>query len=356
MKIDKHISTLLYNYDCVIVPELGGFVCNYKPAQIHPVQHLLSPPQKNVVFNGNLKNNDGLLINQVSVEEGKTYNDAQIIVQQYVQQTIAQLGKGEKVEVNEVGTLHYDAEQNIQFLPEEKTNFLLNSFGLDKITSPAIKRDGHVKRLEKEFKDRVIPLEKNTKGKRKIYVRRMVALALLAPIIFAAVWIPVRTDFLYTGNISSLNPFAAKELAKYKHADKPVAVYEHTILNTVKTNYNEIKTVKLTENATHSIVIKPEEKTIAPADNTSVKTEELPVTVKSTPGTYYIIGGCFEVYDNATRFAETLRSKGYSAAIIDKSLGRLHPVAYSTHSTKEEALAELAKVRTQDSNAWLLTY
>ena len=57
-KIDKHINELLYNHDCVIVPEFGGFVTNYASAKIHPVQHTFTPPSKNIVFNKNLKNND----------------------------------------------------------------------------------------------------------------------------------------------------------------------------------------------------------------------------------------------------------------------------------------------------------
>ncbi|MFN2430356.1 MAG: hypothetical protein ABR574_10085, partial [Cryomorphaceae bacterium] len=32
--LDQYINELLYDYDCVILPQLGGFVTNYKPAQI----------------------------------------------------------------------------------------------------------------------------------------------------------------------------------------------------------------------------------------------------------------------------------------------------------------------------------
>ena len=51
MKVEKHISELLYDHDCVIIPELGGFVGNYTPAQIHPVRHTFTPPFKNIIFN-----------------------------------------------------------------------------------------------------------------------------------------------------------------------------------------------------------------------------------------------------------------------------------------------------------------
>ena len=51
MNVEKHIGELLYDHNCVIVPDLGGFVANYAPAKIHPTQHTFTPPTKNIVFN-----------------------------------------------------------------------------------------------------------------------------------------------------------------------------------------------------------------------------------------------------------------------------------------------------------------
>ena len=69
MKLEQYISKLLYQYDCVIVPGLGGFVANYKSATIQPVQNTFSPPSKGISFNKNLNNNDGLLANFIAQEE-----------------------------------------------------------------------------------------------------------------------------------------------------------------------------------------------------------------------------------------------------------------------------------------------
>ena len=75
-KVDKHISELLYQHDCVIVPEFGGFVANYCSAKIHPTQHTFTPPSKSIVFNSNLKNNDGLLANHIALAENTNYPEA----------------------------------------------------------------------------------------------------------------------------------------------------------------------------------------------------------------------------------------------------------------------------------------
>ena len=205
-KVDKHISALLYDHDCVIVPELGGFVANYAPAKIHPVQHLFTPPSKNIVFNKNLKNNDGLLASHIAGTENKTYPEALKYIQHFVQDTGLQLKKGGRVTIAEVGTLFLDVERNIQFEPDTTVNHLPEAFGLPGFQSPAIKRETIGKRIEKEFKDRkAIPA-----GRKKINVKRYVALAIAMPLIFAMVWVPLKTDLLKNINYSSLNPFASK--------------------------------------------------------------------------------------------------------------------------------------------------
>ena len=124
-KIDKHISDLLYVHDCVIVPLLGGFVANYETAKIHPTQHTFTPPSKKIVFNVNLKNNDGLLANHISQQENTDYPQALKHIHNFVDRTTVQLKNGEKVVIADVGKLFLDVEHNIQFERDTNTNYLL---------------------------------------------------------------------------------------------------------------------------------------------------------------------------------------------------------------------------------------
>ena len=67
--LDKYIVQLLHHHDCVIIPEFGGFVAQYKPASLDRVTGFYSPPSKQILFNINLKNNDGLLANKIAQEQ-----------------------------------------------------------------------------------------------------------------------------------------------------------------------------------------------------------------------------------------------------------------------------------------------
>ena len=68
--ISKYISELLFLHDCVIIPEFGGFVGNNKSAVLNEITGTIFPPSKEILFNPNLKSNDGLLINKISISEG----------------------------------------------------------------------------------------------------------------------------------------------------------------------------------------------------------------------------------------------------------------------------------------------
>ena len=57
-KMNAHIKALLADYDCVVIPELGGFVANPIPARLDRKQHLFLPPGRAIVFNQNLQTND----------------------------------------------------------------------------------------------------------------------------------------------------------------------------------------------------------------------------------------------------------------------------------------------------------
>jgi hypothetical protein len=337
-KIDKHISNLLDEHDCVIVPEFGGFVANYSPAKIHPVQHTFTPPAKNIVFNKNLKNNDGLLANHISMESGASYPEALKYIEHFVERTNISLKNGSKVKIEEVGTLFLDVERNIQFEPDAKVNHLLDAFGLAQFQSPAIKRDNIGKRIEKEFKDRgAIPAEK-----KKINVKRYVALALAMPLIFGMIWIPLKTDLLKNINYSDLNPFASKEVVKPELKNKSddtakkIEIPKDTTSVQMATTTIESKTVA--------------EQLIQPiaADTTRV--------VKSAvnpENKFHLVAGCFQIEENAIKFVAMLQKQNIGASIIGQNDKGLYVVSCGDYSTRKEAGDELQNLRKLQPDAWL---
>jgi len=339
-KIDKHISNLLDEHDCVIVPELGGFVANYSSAKIHPVQHTFIPPAKNIVFNKNLKNNDGLLANYIAMDHASSYPEALKYIGQFVDRANSDLKNGNKVKIDEVGTLFFDVERNIQFEPDTRVNHLLDAFGLSQFQSPAIKRDNISKRIEKEFKDRgAIPAEK-----KKINIKRYVALAIAMPLIFGMIWIPLKTDLLKNINYSDLNPFASKEIVKPEikkveehNSAKVIDIPKDT--TPIKIAVSDINPQPVTET-----LIEP-----VKADTTRV------VQQKSLDAAnkFHLVAGCFQIEENAIKFVSALHKQNLNAVIIGQNDKGLYVVSCGDYSSRKEAANELQNLRKLQPNAWL---
>jgi hypothetical protein len=354
MKIDKHISELLYEYDCVIVPEFGGFVANYASAKIHPTQHTFTPPSKNIVFNKNLKNNDGLLANHIASIEKISYAEAIKFINIFASNVNAQLKKGEKVALDEIGSLYLDLERNIQF-EHGNVNYLLDAYGLNHFHSPQIKRDNIGKRLEKEFKDRAaIPAEK-----KKINIKRYVALAILIPFIFGLIWIPLKTDLLKNINNSGINPFSSKDISKN-------SVAENVTVNAPKMETAETKPISNSNDTSNYIqfyfkdstaqpittIDKIESKTsgIVKADSTSVAVNNMNSDLYLK---FHLVTGCFQIHDNADKFVQDLKNQHITASIIGKRNG-LYVVSAGEYATRKEAFIQLMQLKKNQPDAWLL--
>ena len=82
--IDTYVSELLFLHDCVIIPEFGGFVGNNKSAVLNKYTNTIYPPSKKILFNKNLRTNDGLLINHISNSEVISNEESKELVSDYV--------------------------------------------------------------------------------------------------------------------------------------------------------------------------------------------------------------------------------------------------------------------------------
>src|SRR5271167_4768679 len=106
MKMEEYISELLHDHDCVIVPEFGGFVCNYAPARIDPVKHLFEPPGKKILFNKGLTRNDGLLAHHISGKLKLRYDETVTSIGKEVKRINEELSKDKRSVLDNIGLLY----------------------------------------------------------------------------------------------------------------------------------------------------------------------------------------------------------------------------------------------------------
>ena len=138
MSVEKYINELLYRYDCVIVPNFGGFITNKIGAKVNSFTHTFHPPTKQITFNTHLKQNDGLVVSYIAAVENISFEKALAKINASVASWNESLKNGAVVFEN-IGALAFNAEKQLIFEPQKEHNFLTNSFGLSTVSSPAIK-------------------------------------------------------------------------------------------------------------------------------------------------------------------------------------------------------------------------
>lgn len=364
-EIEKHISDLLVDHDCVIIPEFGGFVGNYRSARLDSNINRFSPPSKEISFNKNLVKNDGLLANRLSASNRINYEAAHILLKKYSDELKSDLTKGKKIELHEIGLLFMDENRNIRFEPAELKNFLTDSFGLHSfhaiaLEKPQIKEPSlREKTVAFRFDDRMPETEKKEKnenekkitisGKRKYFYYT----AMSIPVLFFLLWLPFNIhkiklagDKAVSYNYSNLIPFSDDVAPVYNERESIPRSFSEVKTDNPITNINDsvdIAGIDLFDNNTQQLVRLKKAAAMAGLNTTADNTFR-----------FHIIGGCFQFYDNAEKKVEDLRKKGFNSAIVDKHKG-LYRVCIQSFSHRNDALALLSQVQNNsDRQAWLL--
>jgi len=151
MKIAKYIGDLIYDYECVVIPGLGGFISSEKSAVVNPLTNQFSPPSKDVHFNVHLKANDGLLVNYVARNEGVSFKEAKQRIDKFVHLCHNALKDGKRINFSKIGYIFLDEQQNVVFKVDKSVNYNADAFGLSSFVSPSIRRPNSEEKIKEVF-------------------------------------------------------------------------------------------------------------------------------------------------------------------------------------------------------------
>ena len=132
--IVKYISELLYDHECVIVPEFGAFISKETPAVLDYVNHRLTPPSKEVAFNGQLITDDGLLIGYIAKKQDVSMTAAAKLVHDFASQSLAVIDASGVLRLDGMGVLSRVTSRDYVFRLDENLNLFGGAFGLTPLT------------------------------------------------------------------------------------------------------------------------------------------------------------------------------------------------------------------------------
>ena len=324
MTIEKHITELLKEQDCVIVAGLGGFIANYIPAAINPVTHVFTPPSRQIAFNTSLRNNDGTLANHMVRTLGIGYAEAIAQIEKQSHAWASRLNHGEKISFENIGQLYADKEHHIHFVPERNANLLEDAFGLSVFSSQPVL--GQERSKQAALK---ITRTNAVKSGRKLPSSLKWA-AILLPLAALSFWSAYNTGQMNTmyQNQATVIPAPAPVVSK------SIANPFMEIKKSLETPVAEINTIDIEVEA---------------------EITAIPEAIVE-PDHHFVIGGAFGVKDNADRLVKNLISQGHKAGIQGQNSKGLYLVSIESFSEKEIALQKTQELRNGGfPGAWLLS-
>lgn len=311
MQIEKHISDLLYRYQCVTVPGFGAFLTETVSAHVTGSASSFFPPKKVVSFNANVKNNDGLLANHVALQEKMSYELAVIKIGDVVNEWTYLLQNRNRVVLKNIGEISVNNEMNWVFEPANTVNYLTDSFGLTPFVSPEITRE--------------------------ILKQEVEALEEKAPIIFT----PERKkDYSYLKYAAIFVVMLGAGGFGYK------TYYDQQI---------ETKTLAVQKNVQEKVQQQIQEATFV--ISAPVEAVELSVAApieEKMP--YHLVAGAYRSEVNANKAIAELKAAGFeNAKMLPINKHNLYPVVYGSFKNLNEAQTERKNIqKSHNAEAWLL--
>jgi cell division septation protein DedD len=371
--IEQLIGELLLRHNCVIIPSFGGFVAKQTAATIDYVNGFMSPPKKALLFNRQLMNNDGLLQSELAASNNISYDHSSELVAEKVAFWNETLRKGERIVIDKVGFLFFDQEKNICFEQDRFFNLLLESYGLGKVhflteedvqivAQTAIEITTTINAPEQAIVAEELQIEPNTakviehpalKERSKAW-KYVAAAACILPIGFYSYWLPMKTPALQSGILSvrDFNPFQGKYQTNYQkqslQLDKIPS--EHNTLEEQLANLPEDATVlNYQYDASFSFPIVVKEKSVVE----TVPTNENSVKTSVVAANFNYIVGCFSSESNAKKVVALLKAQGMNAFQLDVTNG-LHRISAGSGNSVSDLDPIITKAKAAGFEGWIL--
>jgi hypothetical protein len=329
---------MFLDYDCVIIPELGGFVCNERTAWYDEDKEEMVPPSRDVLFNPNLVYNDGLLAQEIMRAKGLDYTEARKLVASEANNMIEELKSGRPIEIPRLGRLYTSDDGLVRFLPDAELVRMLGSFGHARIPLATRELTSDLPVIVAPVIEAPVttPSDKKVVPEPKVIPFRVrlarVAAVVAIPLALGGTW--MLTEPESSNTLMSVFPSLHTEVvvSSFTPSDNSIPVISDNASE-------EIDDALVINYAPDPIPVEP-------------PVAEAPVVPQQI--NFLIVGGAFSIEENAKSLANTLRKEGYSPTQHYQSHNKLYLVALGEYESELTARVDLAKARKSGRTAtWL---
>jgi cell division septation protein DedD len=329
IELERHIEILLLSNDCVIVPDLGGFMAHHVEARYDAEDGTFLPPLRTLGFNPQLKMNDSLLVQSYIEAYDISYPEALRRIEAEVAEIRQHLETDGQFELNDIGILRLNEEGHITFEPCEAGILTPNLYGLSSFEMSFIATKEEKEQITEQEKPAETILLNTVPEEESITIKmswlRNIAAVAAAVVAFLMISSPISNSDINTQvQQSAFFPVGSLHtLTKAKADIKPLAA------------------------ATDQV---------ASADSASSNAEAASKEeVKPIASTYCIVLASQVNRQNAMDFIGQLNKQGYEEVRLLET--KILRVVYGTYNSEDEAQNVLRTLRSQSKHfaeAWVM--
>ncbi len=330
---NQAIVELLFQFDCVIIPNFGAFIKREKPACFSKDTQSFHPASVELIFNQQLKEDDALLLKYIQLKNEFTTSEAATEIKNYVEELRITLFNEGIVQFEGLGKMTLNIYDQIIFNSHPQIPLLQKQFGFQSLSLEPI-----------------LKAEKATKTPRKAKLR-YIAAAITIPVFLISTWAslhPEKVKDTYY-HYASMVPFQTSE--KQLNYTSDFVVEERLSLQSEKDALIE-KLVSKLKSDNIACYDSPELEGATPVKEISEPILEEKIIPVEKP--FHIVVGAFASKRNANKKLKQLKRKGFEGVILKEANSRLHRVSAKDFISEAEAEAVLADFKIKFKGAWIL--
>ena len=323
IELDRHIEILLLSNDCVIVPDLGGFMAHHADARYETQEYTFLPPFRTLGFNPQLKMNDSLLVQSYIEAYDISYPEALRRIQNEVAELRQHLETEGMFELNDIGTLSLNNEGNLEFEPCEAGILTPELYGLSSFQMKPLKAKKGTNQTKVETATELE--DESTITIKMSWLRNMVAAA-AAIVAFLMITSPIsNSQMTSTTQQSAFIPINAPQV-------------------TAKPDITQTEEMQL-----------PDDEQLNLTDSIEVLTDTTQQEAIAPEESYCIVLASQVSKRNAEYFINQLSKQGFDGArILETSYRRVVYGSFSSFDAATEELRNLRKQSSQFKESWVM--
>ncbi len=362
IELERHIEILLLDNDCVIVPDLGGFMAHYSEAHYDDSDQMFLPPSRTLGFNPALKMNDSLLAQSYIEAYDISYPEALKRIEDEVNELRQHIENEGYYELNDIGVLRVNEYGSYEFEPCEAgiltpALYGLSSVEIDPLESIApafvetktrpVKIETATDSETKEEKAREVkmtsPLFDEDDNDDKVHIRvsvlRNIAAAAIAIFAFFMISTPLNNGSRKEMSMLNMNTETLTRILPKTTVQGVAEVKGITAKELNKKEENAIQKTEVENQKTSSSSV---------SENQVVKPEEQNIPY------YTIVLASHVSKKNAAAYVEKLHKAGFNEAQVYSGRSTTR-VIFNQYKSEAEAYGALHEMReyTEFNDAWV---